>query len=151
MIFINYYLLPFLTRFCLVVMFPFSAYDKIVHWDGALRQARSAPVPGSTVMLILAIIVEFITPLCIVTGWHDRMAAFVLAGFCAITALLYHPFWKFPDFWSKDGEGRGHFWDFLKNFGLVGGLLFVVDGVGFAPLSYVLAHPLGSLAYGASP
>ncbi len=104
MSFLNLVLLPLVARLCLVVMFPFSAYDKIVHWDEAMRQARSSPVPGPAVLLVLAIIVEFITPICILFGWHDRLAAFILAGFCVITALLYHPFWNFPDFWRKEGE-----------------------------------------------
>jgi putative oxidoreductase len=74
-------------------------------------------------MLVASIIVEFVTPVCIVAGWHDRLAAFILAGFCVITAVLFHQFWRFPDFWSfKEGEGLEHFWEFLKNFALVGGL-----------------------------
>jgi uncharacterized membrane protein YphA (DoxX/SURF4 family) len=28
----------------------------------------------------------------------DRLAAFILAGFCVITAVLFHQFWRFPDF-----------------------------------------------------
>ncbi len=147
----NLWLLPFIARFCLVVMFPFSAYDKIVHWDEAMAQARSAPLPGARWMLAAAIAVEFATPVCIVLGWHDRLAAFLLAGFCVITALLYHPFWNFPDFWPKDGEGRVHFWDFLKNFGLTGGLLLIVIGGFPLPAQYIVTHPLSNMPYAAQP
>ena len=73
-------------------------------------------------------IVEFVTPVCIVSGWYDGMAAFVLAGYCVITAILYHNFWAYPRFWSPTSEGYPHLWDFLKNFGLVGGLLLIVLG-----------------------
>lgn len=151
MTFLNLWLFPFIARFCLVVMFPFSAYDKIAHWDEAMGQAREAPLPGASLMLILAIIVEFVTPCCIVLGWHDRLAAFLLAGFCVVTALLYHPFWNFSDFWSKNGKGRAHFWDFLKNFGLVGGLLLVVFGGAPVRLDYVVTHPLSAMPYPARP
>lgn len=113
------------ARLCLVVLFPFSAYDKIVHWRDALKQASSSFVPAAPALLVMAIIVEFVAPVCIVIAWHARAAALVLAAFCVVTAVLYHPFWQFTDFWSKDGVGRGHFWDFLKNFGLVGGLLLL--------------------------
>src|SRR4051812_34801671 len=36
------------------------------------------------------------------------------------TAVLYHPFWAYPDFWieSDSSQAREHFWQFLKNFGL---------------------------------
>ncbi|MHB1566539.1 MAG: DoxX family protein [Acidiferrobacter sp.] len=113
------------ARICLVLLFPFSAYDKIVHWRDALKQASSSFVPAAPVLLVMAIIVEFVTPVCIVIAWHTRAAALILAAFCVVTAILYHPFWQFADFWSKDGVGRSHFWDFLKNFGLVGGLLLL--------------------------
>lgn len=137
---------PLVARICLVLMFPFSALEKIIWWRNALNQARSSILPGAPILLILAIICEAITPVCIVLGWYDRLAAFMLAGFCVVTAFLYHPFWAFPDFWSRraDSKAREHFWQFLKNFGLVGGLLLVVFEGRLAPPANVLAHPLSS-------
>lgn len=134
---------PLLLRICLVVLFPFSGLDKIVNWSPAIKQAgRSAFAPA---MLVAAIAVEFVTPVCIVLGWHDRLAAFVLAGFCAVTAVLYHQFWRYPDFWRfREGEGLEHFWEFLKNFGLVGGLGLVVLAPRTLPVSEIVQHPLAS-------
>ena len=136
---------PLLLRVCLVVLFPFSGLDKIVNWSTAMQQAgkgRFAPA-----MLVAAAVVEVATPVCIVLGWHDRLAAFVLAGFCAVTAVLYHQFWRFPDFWRfRPGEGLEHFWEFLKNFGLVGGLGLVVLAPRTLPATEFLAHPLSSTA-----
>ncbi|MBW7923497.1 MAG: DoxX family protein [Burkholderiaceae bacterium] len=118
--------LPLVARICLVVLFPFSALDKIVHWKAALGQAGSSFLPGGPLLLVGAIAVELVAPLCILARWHDRTAALVLALFCVVTALVYHRFWTIPGFWSPANEkGRAHFWDFLKNFGLVGGLLLV--------------------------
>ena len=116
-----------IARICLVAMFPFSAVEKIWDWDTCLAQTNSAGLPGGRWMLIAAIIVEAVTPVMIVSGWHDRAGALVLAGFCVVTAFLYHPFWRGPDF-GVHGKSvaREHFWQFLKNFGLVGGLLLVV-------------------------
>ena len=139
--------MPLLARICLVVMFPFSGYDKIVHWNDALKQADSSIVPKAVgpAMLIAGMLVELITPVCIATGWHDRLAAFILAGFCVVTAFLFHPFWQYPNFWSpSEKEGNSHFWDFLKNFGLVGGLLLLLIGGDPVPLSDVIEHPLSS-------
>jgi len=116
-----------LAKICLVGMFPVSGYDKLVHWNAAMGQARSSPVPFPAVLLALGCAVEFLTPICIVLDWHSRFAAFILAGFCVVTAILYHPFWKFEKFWNPDDlVGRSHFWDFLKNFGLAGGLLLIL-------------------------
>ena len=116
------------ARVCLVAMFPFSAIDKVWHWKNSLEQARSGGLPGAPVLLVVAILVEGLTPVCIVIGWLDRPAAVLLAGFCAVTAFLYHPFWAYRDFFveSDKSVAREHFWQFLKNFGLIGGLLLVV-------------------------
>lgn len=116
------------ARVCLVAMFPFSAIDKVWHWRNSVVQTKQSGLPGAVPMLIAAIVVEAVTPLGIVFGVYDRIAAFVLAGFCVVTAFLYHPFWAYPDFWSAndDSKAREHFWQFLKNFGLVGGLMLVM-------------------------
>ena len=149
---LNLAALPLIARICLVALFPFSALDKIVYWNDALKQANSSFLPGGAVLLVMAIAIELVTPVCIVIGWHDRLAAFVLAGFCAVTAVLYHPFWKFADFWTPgDSKGRRHFWDFLKNFGLVGGLLLVVIVTDFAPVTMAIEQPLSSTPHAASP
>jgi putative oxidoreductase len=125
--------LPLVARICLVVIFPFSGLDKIVNWDNALAQASSSFLPGAPVLLVLAMTVEFVTPVLIVSGWCGGPAAFVLAGYCAVTAILYHNFWAYPRFWSPGSAGYPHVWDFLKNFGLAGGLLLVVLGGDLLP------------------
>jgi putative oxidoreductase len=117
-----------IARICLVAMFPFSALEKIFDWRAAVAQASSSWVPGGALLVVMAIGIEAVTPICIVSGWHDRLAALVLAVFCIVTAFLYHPFWAYPHFWSDPhSQSREHFWQFLKNFGLVGGLLLVVS------------------------
>jgi putative oxidoreductase len=122
------------ARICLVAMFPFSAIDKVWHWRNSLAQTNSARLPGGGSMLLAAIAIEGITPLLIVAGVWDRPAAALLAGFCVVTAFLYHHFWTYPDFFSPrdDSAAREHFWQFLKNFGLVGGLLLVIFAGHFA-------------------
>ena len=67
----------------------------------------------------------------IVLRIYDGIAALVLAGYCVITAIVYHAFWSYPRFWSPQSEGYPHIWDFFKNFGLVGGLIFVMYDSGF--------------------
>ncbi|NVO17891.1 MAG: DoxX family protein [Rhodoplanes sp.] len=123
--------LPLLARIFLVWIFPFSFLDKIINWNSALKQASSGRLPGGPVLLILAMICELLTPLMIVFRFYDGIAAFVLAGYCAVTGLVYHPFWTYPRFWSAQSEGYPHIWDFFKNFGLVGGLIFVMYASGF--------------------
>ncbi len=135
----------FLARLCLVCLFPFSALDKVINRKEALKQAASGILPDPPLLLDASIAVETLAPICILTGRGDRAAAGVLAGFCAVTAVLYHQFWKEDDFWAQGpSKGRDHFWEFLKNFGLVGGLLLVVFGRELDSPLGVLRHPLST-------
>ena len=116
-----------IARVCLVVLFPFSAADKVLNWSEAIKQAKKGPLPEAAPLLMTAAIAtEALAPIAIVAGRRDREAAALLAGFCTATALLYHPFWQHDDLLAKGkSTGREELWEFLKNFGLVGGLLFV--------------------------
>ena len=81
----------------------------------------------------------------VVTGVADRVCAFVIAGYCAATAVLFKRFWAPGDFWSKpDGKGRTLFWDFLKNLSLGAGFLLLVVGPNGSGLQALLHDPLGS-------
>lgn len=137
---------PLLLRICLVVLFPFSTLDKIFNWKNALQQAEDGALPGGPLLLFAAMLVETGCSILIVVGVLDRAAAALLAFYCIVTALLYHRFWACGDFFSKGAEskGRAHFWDFLKNFGLVGGLGLIVLGAPLASVGYVATHPLSS-------
>ena len=117
-----------LARSCLVSLFIPSALDKIFNWDEAIKQAKQGPLPEAAPLLMTAAIAtEIMTPLAIVSGVKDREAAALLAGFCTATAVFYHRFWTHDDLLQKGkSAGREELWEFLKNFGLVGGLLYVV-------------------------
>jgi putative oxidoreductase len=102
-------------RYLLVVLFlPFSALDKILNFKGAVAQAREAiPWDRAAKLAILAgLCVEIVMPLGILTGVADRRAAFIMAGYCAVTALLWKRFWQPGDFWKRGpSRARDLLWD----------------------------------------
>ena len=113
------------ARYLLVMLFfPFSAADKIFNFKApSPRRARSRRHNFAVILILAGLATEILMPLAILTGIADRAAAFVLAGYCMVTALLWKQFWKPGDFWrAGDSKGRDLFWDFLKNFSLAGGL-----------------------------
>ena len=135
-------------RIVLVLLFlPFSALDKILNFQGAVGQAREA-VSNPTVatgLILVGLFVEVFMSFGVITGIADRACAFVLAGYCGVTALLWKQFWKPGDFWSSDnGQGRTLFWDFLKNFALGAGFLLITFGTDAASVGSFFAHPLSS-------
>jgi len=137
-----------LVRYGLVMLFlPFSALDKILGFEGAVNQAQEVFKPRmlAIVVLMCGLGIEIMMSLGVVTGYADRLAALILAAYCAATAILYKRFWAQGDFWAPgDSKGRALFWDFLKNLSLGAGFLLVVIGTNGAGLSPFLAHPLAS-------
>jgi putative oxidoreductase len=137
-----------LVRYGLVVLFfPASALDKILNFNGAVQQAKQiARSNAVAVTLILCgLCVELIMPLGILTGIADRLSAFVMAFYCAATAVLFKRFWEPGDFWaSGHSQGRELFWDFLKNFSLASGFLLIVVGLDGQAWHSFVTHPLES-------
>jgi putative oxidoreductase len=132
-------------RYLVVMLFlPFSALDKILNFKGAVAQARAA-IPSDAaarLAIVAALCIEIIMPLGILTGVADRLAALILAGYCAITALLWKQFWKPGDFWSTgSSRARDLFWDFLKNLSLAGGILLITFGTDVGQVAAVLSDP----------
>ena len=141
------------VRYGMVMLFlPFSALDKILSFDHAVKQAQQVFRPhGLAVAVLMAgLFIEIVCCGAIVLGIADRAAAFVVAGYCAMTAILYKQFWKPGDFFADPGgKARGLFWDFLKNLSLGAGFLLLIvgtDGLGLQPFldaPFASSHPYG--------
>jgi putative oxidoreductase len=136
------------VRYGLVMLFlPFSALDKIVGFEGAVKQAQEVFASRQLAALVLTcgMAIEIFMSLGVVTGIADRACALGLAGYCAATAVLFKRFWAQGDFWAAgDSKGRTLFWDFLKNLSLGAGFLLIVVGTNGSGLRPFLAHPLAS-------
>jgi putative oxidoreductase len=145
-----------IVRYGMVMLFlPFSALDKIVNFDNAVKQAREVFRPRALAVAVLmtGLAIEAFCTLGVVSGIADRASAFVIAGYCAVTALLFKRFWAQGDFWSDpNGKGRGLFWDFLKNLSLGAGFLLLVVGADGSGLQTFVDHPFASThPYGRAP
>jgi putative oxidoreductase len=119
-------LLAFIARLCLVLIFPFSALNKIFDHQSAMAQAAHGWIPlpaaAAAVLLVLGGILEVVGPVCILSGFFRRQAALLFIFYVVVTAVLFHNFWSFPfngDAWNEN------FWPFLKNLGLAGGFLYI--------------------------
>ena len=140
--------LSFFIRVTLVALFlPFSAMDKLLNTDAALKQAQRTVHSQALSWVLLGVggFVEVFMSLAVLTGFFDRIAAVILAGYCMVTALLFKRFWKTADFRLKGpSKGRDVFWDFLKNFAVAGGFLMLATGGTAYGVTQLLQHPLSS-------
>ena len=116
------------------------------HRANALAQTKNSGIPGGTAMLVAAILMEGITPLMILSDGHDWLGAFLLAGFCVMTALHCHRFCYGPDFLRSANDSKAHenFGQFLKSFGLAGGSLVLAFAGALTGPPIVPADALGS-------
>lgn len=137
-----------LVRYGLVMLFfPFSALDKSLNFKGAVKQAEEvfSSHAIAAALILVGLSVEVVMPLGILTGVADRLAAFILAGYCATTALLFKRFWQPGDFWAPgESKARTLFWDFLKNISLASGILLIVVGLDGHAWHRFIADPLAS-------
>jgi putative oxidoreductase len=107
------------ARFLLGSLFLWSGISQAQGYDEtAIFLTRHGVIGG---LLPVAIFVELAGAVLIVAGYRTRFVCLGLAGFCVVTALLFHA--NFAD--------RGQMFHFLKNAGLAGGLLALyVSGPG---------------------
>jgi putative oxidoreductase len=125
----------FIARLCLVLIFPFSALDKIINHQSAMAQAGhgliALPPSLAALLLVLGGMLEVFGPVCILLDFYRRQAALLFVFYVIVTAVLFHNFWSFP---FNSNEWSQNFWPFLKNFGLAGGFLYVAGCAGMTSL-----------------
>lgn len=102
-------------RTLLASVFLLSGVNKIGAYEATQGYMDAMGVPGA--LLPAAIAFEIAAPIAIILGFYARSAAFLLAGFSLLTALVFH-----FDFADQIQSVM-----FLKNVSIAGGLLLLVS------------------------
>ena len=100
-------------RLLLVAIFAIEAWTKLKGYDGAVAYMEKFGLPGF--LLPPAIIVEGAGAVLIAIGCQTRIAALFLAGFCVVTAIVFH---------NNLGNGNEQL-HFLKDLAIAGGFLIL--------------------------
>ncbi|MCW8900300.1 MAG: DoxX family protein [Gammaproteobacteria bacterium] len=103
------------ARVLLAHIFVMAGLNKIVGYAGTQGYMESMGVPG--MLLPLVIFVEVGAGLALVVGWQTRWAAFGLAGFTVLSALIFH---------NNPGD-QVQMIMFMKNLAITGGLLLLAE------------------------
>lgn len=103
-------------RVLMSAIFIMAGINKISGYAETQGYMESMGVPG--VLLPLVILLEVGGGLAVVLGWQTRVAAFLLAGFSLLSALIFH-----ADFGDQTQSIL-----FMKNLAMAGGLLLLVAG-----------------------
>ena len=105
-----------LGRVLMSAIFIMAGINKISAYSGTQGYMESAGVPGA--LLPLVILLEIGGGLAVLLGWNTRIAAFLLAGFTVLSAVIFH---------ANFGDQTQTIL-FMKNLAMAGGLLFLVAG-----------------------
>lgn len=105
---------PVFSRTALSSIFLISGLTKLSQYQGTQAYMDSVGVPGALLPAVIAF--EILAPLAVIFGWYARFAAFLLAGFSLVTALLFH--FNFADQIQSIM--------FMKNVAIAGGFGLVV-------------------------
>jgi putative oxidoreductase len=102
-------------RILLALIFVISGLEKIA--DPAANMAYMQAMGVSTLLLWPTIALEVLGGVAIITGFRTRLAALALAGFCLLSALLFH----------RDFGNQMQMIMFLKNVSMAGGFLLLAS------------------------
>ncbi len=107
-------LLAPIARLLIALIFFVSGINKIFSYTAIQGYMEAFNIPGG--LLPLVIILQVFVGLAVIIGWRTRLAASALAGFCLISALIFHT--NFAE--------QMQFILFMKNIAIAGGLLLLV-------------------------
>lgn len=106
-------------RILLAHIFLLAGVNKITGYSGTQGYMDAMGVPG--MLLPLVIILEIGGALALIAGWQTRLAAYALALFSIVSALIFH---------SNLGDQMQMIL-FMKNWAMAGGLLVLAaNGAG---------------------
>ncbi|WP_321339722.1 DoxX family protein [Breoghania sp.] len=101
-------------RLLIAYIFVVAGWGKIAGYAGTAAYMESQGIPGALLPLVIA--TELGGGLLVAVGFQTRIAAFLLAGFSIVSAVLFH-------YLPAD---QGQMISFMKNLAMAGGFLFIV-------------------------
>jgi putative oxidoreductase len=110
-----------LFRILLVAIFPVSAYHKIVEWPAIAAVVEAAGVPYAYQLSMIGTLAELLLPFFVILGIWTGWAAFGLMLYVIAATAIGHPVWSVPPEALFE-----QLMSFMKNLGMVGGLLMLV-------------------------
>lgn len=113
--------LALVSRLLLAALFLPAGLSKIGGFEGTAGYIASVGLPMPAVGAAVAIAVEVLGAVALILGLGTRWAALALAVFTLVASFFFHNFWAMPAEQQMMQQLM-----FMKNIGVVGGLLALV-------------------------
>lgn len=104
-------------RILLSCIFLVSAYAKLAEWNGSVQMMQAKGLPFATTLLVLAVAIEGLGGLAILTGFYARAGAWALFLYLIPVTIVFHSFWD-----VGPAQQNMQLVSFLKNLSIMGGL-----------------------------
>lgn len=104
-----------IARVLLAIQFTVAAWFKIVGFSAEAAMTAAVGVPFATAAVALALVLEVVGVLALLTGIKLRPIAFLMALYVALLAVLFYHDWS----------NQMNFGFFMSHLGLVAALLYV--------------------------
>lgn len=119
-----------LGRIMFSSMFIFSAIGHLKDLEHTAKMAASAGAPFPKLLSFLASLLALLGGLSVAFGYRVEIGAVLLLLFLLPVTFMVHRFWE----QSEPMQATNHLAHFMKNIGLIGGILFILYS-GSGPLS----------------
>lgn len=104
-------------RILLSCIFLVSAYAKIAEWEGSVQMLQAKGLPAAPILLFLAVAIEGLGGLAVLTGLFARAGAWALFLYLIPVTMIFHSFWD-----VGPAQMNMQLVSFLKNLSVMGGL-----------------------------
>jgi putative oxidoreductase len=109
-------------RALLGALFFILGLTKITAFSYVSGWMASSGVPAANLLLVVAITIEVIGGLMLITGFRARLAAIAIALFLVPVTLVFHGFWS-----ADTANFQNQLTQFLKNLAILGGMLLIIE------------------------
>jgi putative oxidoreductase len=113
---------PVIARLLLAALFLVNAVGMTAAFNNVANLMASKKVPIPRFLLGVTIMLWLIGGVCLVLGWNVRLAASALFLVMIPVTLVIHAPWS-----ADSAQFENELSHFLKNVGILGGLLYVVS------------------------
>ena|SRR5579859_249010 len=109
---------PLVGRLMITYIFATSGIGKVFSWSDNVKYMSTRHLPMIPVLLAVAMVVELAGSICLITGYHARIAAFIMFLYTTAVTVIFHNYWAATGMLA--GMQETHF---RKNLAIMGGLL----------------------------
>jgi putative oxidoreductase len=125
-----------LARILITAIFVYSGISQLMHFNAMVHVLAASGIPLATIAAAISTLIDLVGSAMIIIGWKTKPAAAILFIYLIPVTVMFHNFWAAPP-QMHDMQ----LLNFLKNLGIMGGLLILATrGAGASSVDARASH-----------